>query len=140
MQKLSQFLCGAAALLMIAGVANAQPPRDRDDRDDRYRSYGRESLDRVRADLDRAGRDMNYLSEDERRRFSRVRDRISEFQRDWERGRFDREALNETIRGLESIIERSRLHARDRDTLARDVSQLREMRERYERRGGGDRR
>src|ERR1039457_1075451 len=136
MQKLSDFLVGAAALLMIAGVANAQPPRDRDDR---YRSYGREPLERVRADLERAERDMNYLIEDARRRFRRVRERVSEFQRDWERGHFDREALNETIRGLENIIQRDRLHRRDQDLLAGDVSQLRRMKERYERGGDGDR-
>jgi hypothetical protein len=67
------------------------------------------------------------------RRFRIVRDRIFEFQRNWERGRFDREALNETIRGLDNIIDRYRLHPRDRDLLADDVSRLRDMRERYDR-------
>jgi hypothetical protein len=135
MPKLSHILFAAAALIMIAPDMNAQYR----DRDDRYRTYGREPLDRVRADLNRAERDLNYLSQDEMRRFRIVRDRIFEFQRNWERGRFDREALNETIRGLDSIIDRYRLRPRDRDLLADDVSRLRDMRERYDR-GGGYRR
>jgi hypothetical protein len=135
MQKSSRILFAAAALLVIVPGVNAQYG----DRDDRYRTYGREPLDRVRADLNRAERDLNYLSQDEMRRFRIVRDRIFEFQRNWERGRFDREALNETIRGLDSIIDRYRLRPRDRDLLADDVSRLRDMRERYDR-GGGYRR
>ena len=135
MQKLSHILFAAAALLWIAPGVNAQYR----DRDDRYRTFGREPLDRVRADLNRAERDLNYLSQDELRRFRIVRDRIFEFQRNWERGRFDREALNETIRGLQNIIDRYRLRPRDRDLLADDLSRLRDMRERYDR-GGGYRR
>ena len=135
MQKLSHIIFAAAALLLIAPGVNAQYR----DRDDRYRTYGREPLDRVRADLNRAERDLTYLSQDELRRFRIVRERIFEFQRNWERGRYDREALNGTIRGLENIIERYRLRPRDKDLLVDDVSRLREMRDRHER-GGGYRR
>jgi hypothetical protein len=135
MKTLSQFIFASAALLLISPGVNGQYR----DRDDRYRTYGLEPLDRVRADLNRAERDLNYLSQDELRRFRVVRDRIFEFQRNWERGRFDREALNETIHGLDNIIDRYRLRPRDRDLLADDVSRLRDMRERYDR-GGGYRR
>ncbi len=132
MHKLSQVICAAAALFLIAPAVNAQYG-ERGRGDDRYRTYGREPLDRVRADLNRAERDLNYLSNDEMRRFRVVRERIFEFQRNWERGRFDREALNETIRGLDNIVARYRLRPRDRDLLADDVSRLRDMRDRYER-------
>jgi len=140
MPKLFHLFVGAAALLWIAAAANSQPQRYDGDRDDRYSRYGREPLDRVRADLNRAERDLNYLSEDEMRRFRRVREGIVDFQRNWERGRFDREALNQTIRGLESLVERSRLRPRDRDLLADDARRLREMRERNDRGGSGYRR
>jgi Tfp pilus assembly protein PilF len=97
-----------------------------------YRGRGRGILDRVRADLDRVTRDANAFSEDEMRRFHRVRDRIAEFQSGWEGGRFDREILSEIISGLSAIVERSRLVARDRDDLAEDLGRLKELRERRE--------
>jgi hypothetical protein len=131
MYRLSQVIFAGAALLLIAPAVNAQYG-DRGRRDS-YRAYGQEPLDRVRADLNRAERDLNYLSSDEMRRFRFVRDRIFEFQRNWERGRLDREALNEAIRGMENIVDRYRLRPRDRDMLADDVSRLRDMRERYDR-------
>ncbi len=126
MQKLSKVLFAAAALLMIAPGVKAQ-------RGDWYGRYGRETLDRVRGDLDRAERDLNYLSGEELRKFRVVRDRLWEFQRNWERGRYDREAINSTIRNMDDMVSRYRLRPRDRDFLADDIRRLRDMRERYER-------
>jgi tetratricopeptide (TPR) repeat protein len=103
------------------------------DQGNQYRGSGRGTLDRVRADLDRVARDSNSFSEDEMRRFNRVRDRIAEFQSAWEGGRFDQDILSEIIRGLDAILERSRLLARDRDDLAEDLGRLKELRERHDR-------
>ncbi|MGC9969847.1 MAG: tetratricopeptide repeat protein [Bryobacteraceae bacterium] len=103
------------------------------DQGNQYRGSGRGILDRVRADLDRVARDVNSFSEDEMRRFNRVRNRIAEFQSAWEGGRFDREILSEIISGLTAIVERSRLVARDRDDLAEDLGRLKELRERQDR-------
>lgn len=103
------------------------------DQGDQYRGFGRGILDRVRTDLDRVAGDVSSFSEDEMRRFNRVRDRIAEFQSAWEGGRFDREMLSEVIGGLNAIIERSRLRARERDDLAEDLGRLKELRERQDR-------
>jgi tetratricopeptide (TPR) repeat protein len=48
-------------------------------------------------------------------------------------GRFDQDILSEIIRGLDAILERSRLLARDRDDLAEDLGRLKELRERHDR-------
>ena len=105
----------------------------RPEQGDQYRGFGRGILDRVRADLDRVARDADSFAGDEMRRFNRVRDRIAEFQSAWEGGRYDREVLSEVIGSLNAIIERSRLRARDRDSLAEDLSRLKELRERHDR-------
>lgn len=123
----------AAAICLFTTSANAQYRND--DRrysgysDDRYRG-GREPLDRVRTDLERAARDMRYLSRDDMKRIGKVRDEIGEFQRKWERGRFDRGELDDVINSLQKVVGRNRLHPRDRDLLLNDLAQLRDFRSR----------
>ena len=121
-----KFFIGVLAALFAA--AFAMPAQERD----HYRDWGREAMGQVRADLDRADRDMRYLSPEEARRFQHVREALNEFARDWERGRFDGEALNETIRELRGVIERNRLQPRDRDFLVEDAARLDRIRERFD--------
>ena len=126
------------ALLFTSSVA-AQPPRN-PDRDERYHSFGRETMERVREDLVRAERDMGgYIGEGELRRFTQIRTDLNEFQRRWERGRYDRPALDAAVEGLQRLVTRGRLRPRDRDLLVDDLRRLRGMRERIERGGGGPR-
>ena len=68
-----------AGLVLFGFGADAQPRYD-------Y-GWGREPLERVRANLDRAARDMGYLSGGDFRRFNRARQEIREFQEKWNRGR-----------------------------------------------------
>lgn len=123
----------AFGMLALAAGAPAQY-RDRDDRyGGGYRgrmSYNREPLDRVRADLERAARDMYYLSGGEMRRFNKVRQEIGEFQGKWERGRFDKGELDDVIGSLQRVVDRNRLQPRDRDLLMDDLGRLREFRAR----------
>ena len=120
-------MMSAMAGLLAGSAAYAQPP------DGRYREFGRETLARVRADLNKAEADLHYLSGEELHRFSAVRSRIDEFDRKWEHGRYAGEDLNEAIGSLARLVEHARLRPRDRDFLADDLRRLREMRERYER-------
>jgi len=130
MRRLISKLFVTGALLAMGSSVQAQPPPSHYGRSDNpYHAYGREPLDRVRADLGRAARNMSYLSEGEMRRFDRVRERIAEFQRKWEHGRFDREDMDGIIAGLNSVIERNRLRPRDRDLLMDDLARLRQLRE-----------
>ena len=121
----------AAALLLSVGV-NVEAQRRGDG--DHYRRWGREPLDRVRADLNRAERHLDYLPREEMRRFRHVREAINHFQSDWEQGHFDVSALDDAIGALSRLVERSRLHERDRDNLADDLRRMRELREHWERR------
>ena len=93
--------------------------------------YQREPLDRVRADLDRAARDLYYLSGSEMRRFNKVREEIAEFQQKWERGRYDRHEMDDVIGSLQRVVDRNRLEPRDRDMLLNDLGRLRDLRARY---------
>ena len=93
--------------------------------------YQREPLDRVRADLDRAARDMYYLSGGEMRRFNKVREEIAEFQQKWERGRYDRHEMDDVIGSLQRVVDHNRLEPRDRNVLLDDLGRLRDLRSRY---------
>jgi tetratricopeptide (TPR) repeat protein len=119
----------AVVRLICAAGGTRQPDQGGQDRE-----FGRGILDRVRADLDHA-RDASSFSEDEMRRFHRVRDRIAEFQSAWEGGRFDQDIFSDIIRSLDAILERTRLLARDRDNLTEDLGRLKELRERHDRSG-----
>ena len=120
-----------AVVSLMAGLS-AFAQRDHD-RDDHYRSWGREPLDRVKADLNRTAANLRYLGPEEMDRFNRMRGQINEFQRKWAEGRFDKDVLDHIIEGLNHTVEHSRIRPRDRDILADDVRRLRELRERYDR-------
>ena len=111
-----------AGLILFGFGANAQPRYD-------YR-WGRKPLERVRADLDRAARDMGYLSGGDFRRFDRARQEIREFQEKWNRGRFDRHELDDVIGSLQGVVRSNRIRPRDRDILMNDLERLREIRSR----------
>jgi hypothetical protein len=132
MNRLSRTLAAVSLVLLFGIGANAQPPRSAD-RDDRYHRFGRGTLDRVRADLGRAERNMRYIGEGEMRRFNNIRDGLADFQRRWERGRYDRAALDQAIGNLQALVDRGRLRPRDRDLLADDLQRLRGLQDRLER-------
>ena len=112
----------AAGLVVFGFSVNAQSRYD-------Y-GRGREPLDRVRADLDRAARDMGYLSGGDFRRFDHARQEIGEFQQKWNRGRFDRHELDDVIGSLQRVVRSNRIRPRDRDLLIDDLSRLRDIRAR----------
>jgi len=101
--------------------------------DDHYSRFGRATLERVRGDLTRAEGNLRYLGEGEVRRFQSIQQNLGEFQRRWERGRYDREALDRAIGELHGLVDRGKLRPRDRDLLGDDVRRLRELRERIDR-------
>ena len=128
MNRLLSLLAVAAFLLTGPAAVNSQPRGD-----DRYHRFGRATLDRVRADLDNAARNLSYITPPDMKRFHGVREGLADFQRRWERGRYDRAALDKAIRSLQSLVDRGRLRPRDRDLLAGDVGQLVDLQRRIER-------
>ena len=78
----------------------------------------------MRADLERAEANSN-LNGGDRRRFNKVREELSEFQRSG-----NRHELNDTISALQHVVDSNRLVYGDRDVLAQDLYQLRDFRAR----------
>jgi hypothetical protein len=129
----SLFVTSAAVIgFLLMGLGAQAQDRYRDDdryyRDDRYRP---EPLNRVRADLNRASRDMGYLSRSEFHRVEHANEEIGEFQRKWERGHFDKGELDDVIGSLQKVVDKNRLEPRDRDLLVDDLFRLRDFRARY---------
>lgn len=132
MRKLLSTLLLAAALLPV-GIAGAQYRERFGTRGPEMRGYDRELLNRVRLDADRASRNMRVVAPFEARRFADFRRSLFEFRRSWDRGHFDRPAFDHAMGDLRAILDLERLRPRDRDRLLSDMSQLRDLRERYER-------
>ena len=127
-----------AGLLAVGATAQPQyypgqgPYGDRDRYGDRSQYYDRgdynrnrgDLFGRVRADLERAEANSNWNGGD-RRRFAKVREELSEFQRSG-----SRHELNDAISALQHVVSDNRLAYRDRDILAQDLYQMRDFRAR----------
>jgi hypothetical protein len=92
--------------------------------------YGRNQLyliDRVMTDLNRAA-ERARLDGHERKHFDEVAGNLQEFEARWARGKFDTGKLDKAIHNLEHLAEADRVRGRDRDMLAEDLEDLRELR------------
>jgi hypothetical protein len=117
-----------AGILGIGAVASAQYPYGSDrrqyyDRDDRSHTRG-DLFGRVRRDLDRAESSSGWNGGD-RRRFSKVREELNEFQRSG-----NPHELNDAISALQHVVNSNRLPYEDREMLAQDLYTLRDFRAR----------
>jgi hypothetical protein len=144
----------ATALLVMAGAMTPVPMmafhdpyerggvgRDDDYREDRryrrnqrygYGQYGRSQpgsgvIERTMSDLDRAARSAQ-LDNHERNHFSRAMQQLSQFRDRWSRGEFNRGNLDKAIEDVQHLVNADRVHPRDRDLLARDLTALRDFR------------
>ena len=119
------------AILAVAGLLAAGATAQAQYRP-YYRYYGRDSYNRnpgevfgrVRVDLERAEANSGWNGGD-RRRFDKVREELSEFQRSG-----NPHELNDAISALQKVVNDNRLAYRDRDILARDLYELRDFRAR----------
>jgi hypothetical protein len=99
------------------GVASGQGRRD-----------ARELVDRVQDDLQRAA-DFTRNNEKERERYHNAQHHLSEFDRKLRDGHFDKDKLDAAIDDVKNLVEHNTLESRDRDELARDLADLRVMRD-----------
>lgn len=88
----------------------------------------RDLVDRVQNDLARA-EDFTRNNEKERVRYENVQHHLSQFDRDLRHDRFDKGKLNDAINNLKDVVRRNTLAPPDRDELARDLSDLRTLRD-----------
>lgn len=89
-------------------------------------------VDRVHEDLNR-GYEVWHLRDGDRDRLTHAEHQLRNFAHDWERGKFDKGDLDQSIASIQHVLDNNRLNGRERDALWSDVENLRRMREAYDR-------
>jgi hypothetical protein len=118
----------APALLILTPLAHAQfGPENR---------YGPSQVDaligRVHVDLDHAY-GVWHFSDSDRDRLNNAEKQLREFAQKWTKAKFDKGELDDAIGAIQHVLDSNKLPADSRDALSDDVTQLRRMREAYER-------
>jgi hypothetical protein len=106
-----------ALLLAAASIAYSQ---------DRYEN-ARGLVARVQQDLRRAEH-FTPPNGKEKERYFNAQHHLSQFDRELARGNFDKDKLDQAIDDVKNVVESNTLSPRDRDVLAGDLRDLREMR------------
>lgn len=113
--------------------------RDRDHDRDSYYSQARDEnfwkgrlFDRIRDDIDRVQANTPTFSADEFR-LARVKQELSELQRDAAAGRFENKDLDDVLRAINRVVADNRMPDRDRRLLSDDLTRLQEYKEHHER-------
>jgi len=114
------------------GQPRYNPNYRNDDPYYRQRGYGYGQnqdylIGRVMSDLSQAA-SRAYLDGHERKHFDEVAGNLQDFQARWSRGKFDTGKLDKAIHNLEHLAQADRVRGRDRDTLGRDLYDLRQFR------------
>src|SRR5579862_5202100 len=89
-------------------------------------------VDRVHTDLDHAYR-VRHFSNDDRDRLNHAEKELRDFAQKWDHGKFDKGQLDDAISSIQHVLDNNKLPQPERDALSDDVSQLRKMREAYDR-------
>lgn len=122
MKRFSQI---AAMLLACSVFALAQPSP--------YNAPGVRSLvDKVHLDLNHAYGAWHFTNKD-RDRLNHAEKQLREFSRKWDNGKFDKGDLDDAISSVQHVLDNNHLPMFDRDALSNDVTQMRNMREAYNR-------
>jgi hypothetical protein len=88
----------------------------------------RVTVDRTQTDLRRA-QDFERQHGKEVSRYDNAQKHLSDFDRDFTRGHFDKGKLNTAIDDLKNVVDHNTLDPQDRDALTTDLRELRVMRE-----------
>jgi hypothetical protein len=110
----------AAATLLLSGAGWMLQAQQLD--------RARDLVNRVQDDLRRA-EDFTRNNEKERVRYENVQHHLSEFDRELRHDHFDKGKLDDSIDNLKDVVQKNTLESRDRDELARDLSDLRTLRD-----------
>jgi hypothetical protein len=87
---------------------------------------------RVHVDLNHAYGGFHFTSGD-RDRLNHAEKELRDFSMKWNRGSFEKDELDDAIASVQHVLDNNHLPVVDRDSLSSDVSQLRRMREAYDR-------
>ncbi len=91
-------------------------------------SRARDVVAKVQEDLQRAA-DFIRNNDKERDRYHEVQRRLSDFDRDLTRGKFDKGKLDQAIDDLKDVVNNNTLESHDRDALRDDLAALRTLRD-----------
>lgn len=129
MRNLLSVCLATAALSIMGAVAYAQygPPGGP------YQPDSVSSLvDKVHTDLN-AGYSKWHLTNGDRDRLNKAEKQLRSFSADWRHGKFDKGDLDDSISAVQHVLDNNHLSGPERDALWSDVTQLRNMREAYNR-------
>jgi hypothetical protein len=128
MNRFSTTTITASILLVCASLAHAQF-----DGGPRYDAHSVSVLaDRVHSDLDHAYSAWRF-SKDDRDRLNHAEKELREFVQKWEDHKFDKGPLDDAIGTIQGVLDHNRLRQQDRAAISDDITQLRRMREAYDR-------
>ncbi len=89
-------------------------------------------VDQVHTDLNRAYGSW-HLSGADRDRLNHAEKELREFAQKWSDHNFDKGRLDDAISSIQHVLDNNKLPGHERDAISDDVSQLRSMREAYDR-------
>lgn len=89
-------------------------------------------VDQVHTDLNQAY-SVWHLSGGDRGRLNHAEKELREFAQKWSNHHFDKGELDDAIGSIQHVLDNNRLPPDNRNAISEDVSQLRQMREAYDR-------
>jgi hypothetical protein len=129
---LSRNLASKGALLIAALVLISASPKTLHAQGYRYDPEHRRPLDATIHHLEEIA-EHNTYSGKERERYDHALRHVSQFATRLHEGRFDKDKLDEAIGDVQNVIDNNPMGERARRVLLRDVSELRRLRENYDR-------
>lgn len=84
-------------------------------------------------DLNSAYGRYHFVAHGDRDRLNHAEKELREFSAKWDGGHFDKGELDDAISAIQRVLNNNPLHVGERDALTSDISQLRRMREAYNR-------
>ena len=128
MNRLLTITLSTSFLLAFVSLASAQF-----DGHPRYDAHSVSILvDRVHSDLDHSYGVWRF-SKDDRGRLNHAEKELREFVQKWEDHKFDKGQLDDAIGSIQGVLDHNKLPQQDRDAISDDVSQMRRMREAFDR-------
>jgi hypothetical protein len=112
-----------ATVALLCGFAMALPAQ----------THARGVIDRTQQDL-RQGADFERRHKGkEIERYENAQKHLSDFDREFTRGHFDKDKLDTAIDDVKNVVDHNTLGPDDRDALRRDLADLRGVREEHDR-------
>jgi hypothetical protein len=132
MRKVFRVPATAAALLILAGAALAQPPDWYQQREERF--HGEHWRTRMFAEIKE---DLNHVQAKtfgghDEFRLVRTKQQLDELQGDLAAHRYTEAKLDEVIGTMQKVVADNRMSGRDRDMLNDDLQRLRDYRAHHE--------